>query len=229
MVYRDLVLNEEVSVDLPLGKLILSRVNDNLIKMEFTGLINIRPKLIGGVNKDVMISLRPTPPLGNVIKVNYLLISLRDPITVLPRESIEFFIDLPVDLGVHINDHLTYSVPTIKVKYALYGPSDLGDLCRYVNLTQIKDLQKYFVGRAKVIISNNSNSDVSMSKIVCPISGLQIYLTEDDEPVYNWVLVKVNSLNYVEVYTRLTPSKDVIKPKYVFKGIEATYVMKYGI
>lgn len=229
MVYMDLVLNEEVSVDLPLGRLILSRVNDNLIKIEFTGLVNVRPKLVGGVSKDVKVSLRPTPPSGNMIKVNYLFISFKEPITVLPRESVDFFIDLPVDLGIHINDYLTYSVPTIRVKYALYGPSDLGDLCRYVNLTQIKDLQRRFVGTAKVVITNNSSGDVSISKVVCPLSGLQIYLTKDDEPVYNWILVKVNSLSHVEVYTRLSPSKDVVNPKYIFKGIEAAYVMKYGI
>lgn len=229
MVYKDLILDEGVSVDLLFGRLMLSRISDGLVRIEFTGLVNVQPKVIGSVSKGVTINLRPTPPLGNLIKVNYLLINLKEPITILPKESIEFFIDLPVNLGVYINSYLVYSIPTIRVKYALYGPSDLGDLCRYVDLVQIKNLQKYFIGSVKVIINNNLNNDVNVSKIVCPLNGLQIYLTEDDEPIYNWILIKVNSLSHVEVCTRLIPSRDVPKLKYIFKGVEITYVMKYGI
>mgnify|MGYP001626182189 CR=1 FL=1 len=228
MIYMDFTVDVEEVISLPKGRLVFSRINDSMIRIVFNGDLQIPPKTVG-VSRNSSISLRPIPPSGNLLKVDYLFIKLNEPVTVLPKESVEIYFKLPVDIGVYVNNYLIHTVPTVKVKYALYGPPDLGHLCRYVDGGLINSVPDNLLGITKLVINNQSSDVGTVGKVVAPLNGLQIYLTASNDLIFNTIYVRLADSLHAEVTTKLIPSKHVENLKYLFKGIESAYVMKYGV
>lgn len=228
MIYMDFTIDMEETIQLPKGKLVFSRVSDDLVRIVFNGDLQISPKTVG-ISRTSLVSLRPIPPSGNLLKVNYLFIKLSEPVTVLPKESINVYFKLPIDVGIYVGNYLVCSLPTVKVKYALYGPPDLGDLCRYIDGVLINSVPDNLLGIIKLVINNQYNEAGTIGKVVVPLNGLQIYLTTSNDLVFNSIYVKLTDLIHAEVSTKLVPSKYVENLKYIFKGTESMYVMKYGI
>lgn len=227
MYYDYRVVNEEV-VDLPNGRLVFKRVSKDLLRI--TKDVNgYRASKVLNVGEDSTLSLRPLPPSGISINVDYILIKFSEPITLTPESSMTLEVKIPVDLGVYVGNPLVDSVPLSKVKYALYGPPDLGVLCRYIDQGIINTVSPKVLGSINMIVNSVLDTVLNVSRVVIPINGLITYLTYDDEIFFNVVEVRVADKNRIEVYTKDKPSvSEEVKFKYRSSGKELTYVMMYG-
>jgi len=227
MYYDYRVVDEEI-VDLPNGRLVFKRVSKDLLRI--TKDVNgYKVSKVLSVGRDYTLSLRPIPPSGISLNVDYILIKFSEPITLIPKSSAMLEIKIPPDLGVFVGNSLVDSIPLSKVKYALYGPPDLGVLCRYVDQGIINTVSPKTLGSIKIIINSVLNTMLSVGRIVIPINGLITYLTYDDEVFFNVVEVRVTDKNRIEVYTKDKPSVgEEVKFRYRSNGEESTYVMMYG-
>jgi hypothetical protein len=227
MYYDYRVVNEEV-VDLPNGRLVFKRVSKDLLRI--TKDVNgYKASKVLNVREDSTLSLRPLPPSGTSINVDYILIKFSEPITLIPKSSMTLEVKIPVDLGVYVGNSLADSVPLSKVKYALYGPPDLGVLCRYIDQGITNTVSPKVLGSINIIVNSVLDTVLSVSRVVIPINGLITYLTYDDEIFFNVVEVRVTDKNRIEVYTKDKPSVSrEVRFKYRSSGKELTYVMMYG-
>jgi hypothetical protein len=227
MYYDYRVVNEEV-VDLPNGRLVFKRVSKDLLRI--TKDVNgYKASKVLNVREDSTLSLRPLPPSGISINVDYILIKFSEPITLIPKSSMTLEVKIPVDLGVYVGNSLADSVPLSKVKYALYGPPDLGVLCRYIDQGITNTVSPKVLGSINMIVNSVLDTVLSVSRVVIPINGLITYLTYDDEIFFNVVEVRATDKNRIEVYTKGKPSVSrEVRFKYRSSGKELTYVMMYG-
>jgi len=182
-----------------------------------------------GLSSARSVELVPHPPVGGRISVMYLMVRLGEGITVPPGESVTMVTQVPVDIGIYVRGALVKVVPT-RVKYALYGPSDMGELCRYVSEALVNGLHRCLRAPLRVSLSNASRSTVNVSRVVVPLRGLGLYLNEEGAPVLTSVRVSVRSQTYAEVVTELTPSEEGGGfTKLVVPPSQESYAMIYGL
>jgi hypothetical protein len=66
----------------------------------------------------------------------YILISLRENIVVEPRGRIMIYVKMPVDNAIYVFSRLKFRIIDVftphRVKYILYGPTDMGRIARHV-------------------------------------------------------------------------------------------------
>jgi len=182
-----------------------------------------------GLSSARSVELAPHPPVGGRVSVRYLMVRLGEGITVPPGESVNVVAQIPVDIGIYVRGTLARVVPT-RVKYALYGPSDMGELCRYVSEGLVNGLHRCLRAPLRISLSNASRSTVSVSRVVVPLGGLGLYLNGERAPVLTSVRVSVRSQAYAEVVTELTPSEEGGGfTKLVLPPSQESYAMIYGV
>ncbi len=227
-VFGDFKVVDEVEVALPYGKIMFKRIDESYLRIIKTVNASVSSKLVSlGFNE--LVSLRPKQPSGNVIEANYLMVKFPEPLTLLPRSSISFSLQLPVDLGVYIGSTLVDSAPVSKVKYALYGPSDLGDLCRYVDKNIVNSTPKEFLGDVTINITSAHDGNLSVTKVVVPLDGLVVFVLSDDRLRFNEVSVRCLSQQHAEVSTSAKAPIPLNEIKYMGKAKESSYVMRHGV
>jgi len=182
-----------------------------------------------GLSSARSVELAPHPPVGGRVSVRYLMVRFGEGITAPPGESVTVVAQVPVDIGIYVRGTLVKVVPT-RVKYALYGPSDMGELCRYVSDALVNGLHRCLRAPLKVSLSNASRSTVSVSRVVVPLGSLGLYLNGERAPVLTSVKVSVRSQTYAEVATELTPSEEGNGfTKLVVPPSQESYAMIYGV
>ncbi|MEM1983427.1 MAG: DUF432 domain-containing protein [Sulfolobales archaeon] len=225
---RDLNVIDEVVIEVPDGKLVFKRVDDNKLRIIKT-LRSFSKSTILNLNLEDSISLRPRQPSGNVINTQHILVKFSEPITLLPKSSVSLNIKLPIDLGIFVRGILVDTIPLSMVKYSLYGPSDFGELCRYVDRVIIDSTPKDFLGSLYITINSTYDDNLTVNKVVLPSEGLSIFVTKDDEVIFGDVNIKVISHNYVEVLTKSRTSLTRNELKYAGRAKELSYIMKFGV
>jgi len=228
VIYRDLVVDGEELIHTPTYNLVFKRVSNDLIRLiKFKDDVQISSKLIN-ISRGSVVRLRPIPPMAGNISVKSVLLILPESITLLPKSSAELLLKIPVDLGVYVGDSLVDATPLCRVKYALYGPPDLGELCRYFNDEIVSSAQPYAVGLAKVSVNNSLNSVASLSKLVLPLEGMAVYLLNSNSVILNEFAVTILNYGLAEVVTGLKPSINNVRISYSTEARRVTYVMRYG-
>lgn len=225
--FRDFKVVDDVIVDIPFGRILFNRVDLNYVKIVKTLNSSTSSKLIN-LSTNEFIRLRPKQPSGNTINTYYALVKFSEPITLLPKSSFVLNLKLPTDLGIYVKDSLVDTAPLSKVKYSLYGPSDIGDLCRYIDKGIVDSTPREFLGSMYLTVNSVSDDTINMSKVVIPIDGLAIFVTSEGEIFFNDVSVRATSQNHFEVSTRSNASQLHGEITYSSKVKESTYVMRYG-
>lgn len=219
----------EVVADFEYLSLVFTRLGPDLVRLVARvgngevplGLLNVP----AGRSVEVL----PHPPVGGGVRVDYLMIRLAEEVSMLPGESAVLDQQVPVDLVVRVGGVPLRVVP-VKAKYALYGPPDLGVLCRYSSTTLIQGLPECLRARVRVRISNSDKEVVRMSRVVIPVGSLGLYLPPTKQPVTSSVRVVVHGPTYAEVTTELMPSADVgdgVRP--VVEPSTSTFIMRFGL
>ncbi len=181
------------------------------------------------VPEGATVTVAPHPPAGGPVSVGCLLVRFPESVFVPPGGTTTLQLPSPVDVALYVRGSLATVVP-VSVKYALYGPADLGDLCRYSSQELVRELGPCLRSVLRVRLSNESKSVVKSSRVVVPLRGLGVYLTPERLPLLTSARMVVRGESYAEVTTELLPSLDV-------EGVSAlavapsaaTYVMRYGL
>ncbi len=182
-----------------------------------------------GIPIDNLIELRPLPPSGYSIDIDFLYISMPRQLLVTPRTQIITTIDIPIDIGIYIDNNLIHKTSPSTIKYALYGPPNTGVLCRYIDSNIVASTPKDYLGIMRISIENSHEDVVNVNKVVIPIKGLAICLSNEMRPIYNMVYINISDENYAEVYTDASPSSDDDKTRCFNNITEAEYIMVYGL
>ncbi|MEM3993048.1 MAG: DUF432 domain-containing protein [Desulfurococcaceae archaeon] len=226
MIFGSYQLTERIELNLPRGALVVEKISENIVRI--TKIINgaSTSKLIS-TQTDSFITLKAIPPIGGSLSTNCIYATLPEPVTLTQGTRLQYDLKLPVDLGIFIGGDLVDVVPLGKVKYALYGPPDIGDICRYSDLSVINSYNEY-IARAKVIFKTLSNVKTEISRLVIPIKEASVYLTEENEMYFSDIEVTVLSPLHVEIRVGVDTSYILLgKLISLFKGSGAFYVMKH--
>lgn len=228
MLFGSYQLIDKLEFDLPQGTLIVERTSENAVRItKITGKTTSSKLILAPV--DVPIVFRAIPPIGGTLNTNCVYASLPEPITLTQGIRSQYDLKLPVDLGVFLGSDLVDIIPLGKIKYALYGPPDIGDLCRYSDLSVLESYGKY-VARARVYFKVQSNVKTEISRLVVPVKDASVYLTEENEMYFSDIEVLVLSPLHIEIRVGADTSYILLgKMISLFKGSGGSYVMKHGV
>ncbi len=227
--YGEYELGDSTVVNVGGYSLSISKLSQSLYRLSLRYGDSEVPLGYLGLSSSRSVELVPYPPVGGRVSVRYLMVRFRESTAIPPGESLITVVQVPVDIGIYVGGTLVRVVPT-RVKYALYGPSDMGELCRYVSDAMIDGLHRCLRAPLRVSLGNGGRSTVSVSRVVVPLGGLGLYLNEERAPVLTSVRAYVRSQTYAEVVTELTPSEEGEGfTKLVVQPSQVSYVMMYGI
>lgn len=175
------------------------------------------------------LAVMPHLPAGGRVPAECLLVRFPSEIYVPPGETTTVHQFVPVDVGLYSGGALVAVVP-VRPKYALYGPPDLGDICRYSSHALVHGLDPCLRASLSVRLSNATRSVVKASKAVVPLRGLGLYLTPERLPLMTSVRLVAHGQSYAEVTTELLPSLEAegVSRLLVAPSV-TTYVMRYGL
>jgi len=219
---------DKIEIQIPGGLLILEKLDGNMIRVK---------KIVKGIESSKIIStphtsqidLKAIPPLSGPLNTTCLYIVPPEPIVLPGGSTLEYEIKIPVDLGVFIGDTLIDVIALGKVKYALYGPPDMGDICRYVDSDILASYGNH-VASAKTLFKSESPDTVEISRLVLPLKNTTMYSTTMDKLYFSDVVVRVRSPLHVEVEVKgesSLPLPGLLLT--LFKGAGALYIMKHGV
>ncbi|MEM4035903.1 MAG: DUF432 domain-containing protein [Fervidicoccaceae archaeon] len=228
--YGDFEVSRELEVPLPGGRLIVERIDEESVRL-VKELRSSKATRVLSLGARESLSLRPLPPLGGPLEVTCVLFKLPEPLLLLPGARVTLTLAMPADLGIYARGVLVDSVPLTRVKYALYGPSDLGEVCRYVDRGVAESAPSWAAGEISVRIRSLSSSRLEVSRVVIPALGLAASVTEGGEVTFNDVEVEASSVVYAEVRTKTLSSlaERAGRLRYAGEGREVLYVMRYGL
>jgi len=138
-------------------------------------------------SSDIKFLVHPVEPLNLPEEITYLLeINLSSPITVPPREAVEFYLTFPVEIGVFVSGKNSIKIIDIfsltSHKFTLYGSVRSGRVCRYWKSNVYFSLPKRIditrEGVVKVLAINTTKEWVTVSKVVLSAWGMKIFFSE---------------------------------------------------
>ncbi|MEM1623477.1 MAG: DUF432 domain-containing protein [Sulfolobales archaeon] len=227
--FRELYVDGEERVDLGVVTVDLRRINSELVGVLvrygdtelFQGTIS--------VSSEKPVAIMPHPPSGGKYGAECLLARFYSDIYVPPGEATSVYQQVPLDIGLYHGSALITVVP-VRPKYALYGPPDLGDLCRYSSSDVVQDLSPCLKTPIRIRLFNTSKAVVRVTKAVVPLRGLGLYLSPEKMPLITSARLVAHSQSYAEVTTELLPSLEVEGvSKLLVEPSVATYIMRYGL
>jgi Uncharacterized conserved protein len=227
MLFGEYELLDKLELEIPGGMLVFEKTSGNNVRISKI-VSGLKSSKLTSLTHDSSVVLKAVPPLGGPISSHCVYVVLPEPIVLSEGTRLQYELKIPVDLGVFLGGVLVDVVPLGKVKYALYGPSDLGDMCRYVDA---KILESYgiYVARARVSFRSQSSVRTEITKLIVPAKDASVYLTEDNELYLSDIDVNVLSPLHIEVRVGAETSFIVLGKLISFlKGSGAIYVMKYG-
>jgi len=228
MLFGEYQLLDKLEFEIPGGMLVLERTSGNNVRIsKIAG--ELKSSKLTSLTHDSSVVLKAVPPLGGPVSSQCVYVVLPEPIVLPEGARLQYELKIPVDLGVFLGGVLVDVIPLGKVKYALYGPPDLGDICRY---TDARVLESYgvHVARARVTLRSQSNNRMEITKLIIPVKDATVYLTEENELYFSDIDVNALSPMHVEVRVGAETSYIVLgRLISLLKGSGALYVMKHGV
>ncbi|MCS7128720.1 MAG: DUF432 domain-containing protein [Sulfolobales archaeon] len=223
---KELKVVNELYIDLHKIKVFFKRIDENIV--ELTKLVNgvsAESKLVN-IPYDGVVVLKPVPPSYAPIEVKCLLIKLEKPVYMKPYGVTRVSIKLPIDVVIETSGTVIDTISLSRVKLSLYGPPDFGELTRYIDSTIVNEVPQELLGSMTLYIENKSSEPTTLSKVVIPLSGLAVSISDEGEFLFNDVTATLNrGLIEVAVHREATTAAKV---KFLVMGKDYTYVMKFG-
>lgn len=231
--FGEYFVGKELAIDVNGGVLRVTRVSDDMVELVLSHGGLVEKKLVSlPANKPMV--LQPYPALWGPLAVNCVLIKLDPRVVVKPKETLSILRDIPVDIGVVADGQLLMTAPLSKVKYALYGPSDLGDICRYIDDEITDSAPQWARARAKITFYSVAQDPLEVSRIVVPATGFAVRLPRDGEGLiskisYLDIGVKLYGFYHAEINVGGETQDAETRIIRLLPQIGGVYVMKHGL
>jgi hypothetical protein len=132
----------------------------------------------------------PEPPLLTPKRLaNYVYLKFKAPLVVDQKSDAAFYTKTPIEMAVYRQSKdeelLLDAFSLQKQQYALYGSPETGVLCRYkeveahTNSESVKPT-KYEEALVRIVIRNEIDNVVKISKVVIPMDGVVLDHAHDD-------------------------------------------------
>jgi hypothetical protein len=147
-------------------------------------------KIIDSIVDNITLCIYPLVPIYTPEKADYakhVMIKLKEPIVVNIRSTVEFYLKMPVEVGVFYKyDGKSMMIDAFALrllKYALYGTSDNGLICRYYEssayftMPRIEPFKECIV---HIRLSNYLDKPATVNMLVIPVDGIDLWYDGTD-------------------------------------------------
>jgi hypothetical protein len=120
-----------------------------------------------------------TPPPADYAK--HVMIKLKESAVVSPKSTLEFYLKMPVEVGVFYKHDRSVMIDVFAsklFKYALYGTSDNGLVCRYYESNMSFDalpIEPFCECLVHVRLSNYLDKPAIVNMLVIPVEGIDLW------------------------------------------------------
>lgn len=211
-----------VEVNLRIGdeELVVERLDGRVKRIIYRGRRPLETHIFLSDREELRVL--PRPPFGGDISAECLLIDMPMKITVPAEKTVEVKATIPMDIKLVLvsdgSEKELISVP-VGLKYALYGPPDVGYLCRYVKAIARTEEGGEFTFNMGITVFNRHNEPVTFTKLVLPLSFF-------NEKV-NHLQVVIESRNQALIFYKEEVS-DVFGPIWLALRGKNKYIMSFG-
>jgi len=228
--HEELYVLSEAAAEVAGAKLLFKRIDESLVELRASARWYELSLLISAKPTDA-IALRPSAPRGGRVAVDCVLAKLEKPLVLVPGSSASASLRIPLDLEVAVNGHVAVSIPLARVKYALYGPPDLGVLCRYAGPELAREAEPQAFGELVAHFSSKARAPCTVAKVVLPLEGLGVYELEGGAVALSDVAVSVEDCSVAEVETSsgIPSAAGQRRVVYASEGRKRTFLMKFGL
>jgi len=116
---------------------------------------------------------------------SFLLFRLKSPLVVAPRSSFAIYVKAPISVGIYVDEdnarRLIDFFGSSQFKYALYGSSASGVICRFYRTDVYLDApsrQNIWEATTKISIENSSDEFVEVRNVVYPLLNADVYIDD---------------------------------------------------
>lgn len=116
---------------------------------------------------------------------SFLLFRLKNPLVVAPRSSFDIYVKAPISVGIYVEEgdarRLIDFFGSSQFKYALYGSSASGVICRFYRTDVYLNApfhQSIWEAITKISIENSSDEFVEVKNIVYPLLNANVYIDD---------------------------------------------------
>lgn len=231
--FGEYFVEKELAINVNEGFLRVTRVSDDMIELALTHGKIVEKKLVS-LPVDKPLVLQPYPALWGPLNVNCVLLKLDPRVVVKPKETLTILRNVPVDIGIVVDGQLLMTAPLSRVKYALYGPSDLGDICRYIDDEVAGSAPEWARARAKITFYSAAQDTLEVSRIVIPASGFAVRLSGEgvgsmSKVSYLDISVKLYGFYHAEINVGGETQDAKTRIIRLLPQIGGVYVMKHGL
>ncbi len=197
-----------------------------------------KKNLLISLNNIDKIIVQPSEPLVSDLPKTHLMLELSEPLVLPPDSEIRGFFDFPVSVAilVIVNNKITPIdlFQLLPNKFALYGNSHNGVLCRYwkTSFYPVPIEPRIFeTGVLEIEIQNSSSSTITLTRLVMDFAYIELF--------YNWTVVKAKARARIQSESlcetqflvptdvhNFTKSYDLIPTKILSSS---KFIMLYGI
>jgi len=122
------------------------------------------------------LSVLPAPAIGYGVRL--LMVKLREPLVVPPKDSLPGFVDAPIEVEVKVGGTSIDRFQVFREKYSLYGTIEAGAIARY-HVGSFRANEPDSMGVLKIIVSNPSREWKTLEKLVMPIWNSTMYYAQE--------------------------------------------------
>ncbi|MEM2855635.1 MAG: DUF432 domain-containing protein [Candidatus Nitrosocaldaceae archaeon] len=154
-----------------------------------------------------------------------------NPIILSPKSSFTCYLTMPVEIGVCVDNTIIDTYSLGYTKYVLYGNPERGIICRYNKSNiyeEIPHLTPLIDAAVRCTLINNTDQLKSISKIVYPIEGADMYY-KDAYAYFDGVVATIETKFIVDIVS--VEVKEVewnANKTRLGKQFKSSYIMEWG-
>ncbi len=197
-------------------------------------------RLIDSIVDSISICIYPLVPIYTISQeyAKHVMVKLKEPIIINTKSTLEFYLKIPVEVGVfykYDNKSVIVDVFALRLlKYALYGKSDNGLICRYYESSVYFDIPRIEPFKeciAHIRLSNYLDKAVTVSMLIIPVEGIDLWYDGTDallDTVTAVVKQGIRKNDVIEVKVEESTEYKYAKTSVNQAIVSRTYIMELG-
>jgi len=209
----------ELKIELGDEQLIVEKIDDRLRRITFKGRITFSKYVLLDSNEEIRVF--PTIFTSGDVDADCIYIDLARSIIIPPGKKIELSLPIPIDMKVVLmdgNEETEIASIPRELKYALYGPPDIGRICRYKKvLEEAKKNEPIY--NIKVTAYNRFEEPMTLTRIIIPDDFFKEKLTH--------IQIVIENRNYAYVFYKEEVSDVFGSGWFAFRN-KNKFIMSHG-